>query len=75
MKIKINPLTVLMFGVVTVTDNLKLYIMAYCVMALHEFAHLCAALFIGLKPHSITFSPFGVHLRLDCKIINPASNT
>lgn len=70
MKILINPLTVLMFGVVTVTGNLKLYIMAYCVMALHELSHLCAAILIGLKPQSITFSPFGVHLRLDCKIIN-----
>ena len=74
MKIRINPLTVLMFGVVTVTGNLKLYIMAYCVMALHELAHLCAAIFIGLKPHSITFSPFGVHLRLDCKIINSVTD-
>lgn len=70
MKIRINPLVIAMLAVVAVIGNLKLYLLAYLVMGLHELAHLCAALFIGLKPHSITFSPFGVHLRLDCKIIN-----
>lgn len=74
MKIQINPLTVVMFAVVAFTANLKLYLLAYFVMALHELSHLCAALFIGLKPQSITFSPFGVHLRLDSKIINSVTD-
>lgn len=74
MKIRINPLTVVMFAVVAFTANLKLYLLAYFVMALHELSHLCAALFIGLKPQSITFSPFGVHLRLDSKIINSVTD-
>ncbi len=70
MKMQINPLTVVMFAVVAFMGNLKLYLLAYFVMTLHELSHLCAALFIGLKPQSITFSPFGVNLRLDSKIIN-----
>ena len=59
---------------VTITGNLKLYLLAYSVMALHETAHLIASICIGLKPESITFSPFGVHLRLRCKIINSVSD-
>ena len=74
MKIQINPLTVVMFSVVAFMGNLKLYLLAYFVMTLHELSHLCSALFIGLKPQSITFSPFGVHLRLDSKIINSVAD-
>ena len=59
-----------MIIVVGLTGNIRLYLLAYCVMAVHELAHLTAALLIGLKPNKITFSPFGVHLTLDCKIIN-----
>lgn len=70
MKIRINPLLPLMFIAVSLCGNLKVYLVAYSVMALHETAHLLAALAIGLKPESITFSPFGLHLSLRCKIIN-----
>ena len=59
-----------MFIAVSLCGNLKVYLVAYSVMALHETAHLLAALAIGLKPESITFSPFGLHLSLRCKIIN-----
>ena len=74
MKIRINPLTPVMLIAVAITGNLKLYLLAYLVMALHETAHLVASLCIGLKPESVTFSPFGVHLRLRCKIINSVSD-
>ncbi len=69
MKIRINPLTVVMIGLVTIIGSLKLYIIAYSVMGIHELAHLVAAKCIGLSPDNITFSPFGVHLRLSNKII------
>lgn len=74
MKIKINPLTVVLFFVLAITNNVKLYIVTYMIMALHEFAHFIAAYFIGLKCDSITFSPFGVNLKLRCKIINSFSD-
>lgn len=74
MKIRINPLTPVMLIVVTLCGNLRLYLLAYLVMTLHEMAHLIAALFIGLKPESVTFSPFGVHLHLCCKIINSVTD-
>ncbi len=74
MKIRINPLTPVMLIAATVAGNLKLYLLAYSVMALHETAHLIASLCIGLKPESVTFSPFGVHLRLRCKIINSVTD-
>ena len=70
MKIRINPLTVVLFAILAFMGNISLYILTYFIMALHEFAHLVAAIYIGLKPGSITFSPFGVHLCLDNKIIN-----
>ena len=70
MKIRINPLTVVLFAILAFMGNISLYILTYFIMALHEFAHLVAAIYIGLKPESITFSPFGVHLCLDNKIIN-----
>ncbi len=74
MKIRISPLTPLMFAAVGLTGNIKLYLLAYGVMAVHELSHLAAALLIGLKANKITFSPFGVHLTLDCKIINSISD-
>ena len=70
MKIRINPLTVVLFAILAFLGNIRLYILTYFIMALHEFAHLVAAVCIGLKAESVTFSPFGVHLRLDNKIIN-----
>lgn len=70
MKIKLNPLTVLVFAVASVTGGIRLYMTSYCLMALHEAAHFIAAEYIGLKTKKITVSPFGLHLTLDCKIIN-----
>jgi stage IV sporulation protein FB len=69
MRLKINPLTVLLLAAAAYTGNLLNYILAYAVMAAHECAHLIAALCIGLKPDSITLAPFGVQLRLKNKIV------
>lgn len=69
MKIKISPLTVAMIATATAMGNLKLYIVTYLVMTVHELAHLIAAVSIGLKPEAVKLSPFGVNLTLKNKII------
>jgi stage IV sporulation protein FB len=74
MKIKINPLMIPMVAMIYFSGNTNLYILTYAVMALHESSHLIAALCIGLKPESITFSPFGVNLKLKNKIISSISD-
>lgn len=74
MKIKISPLTVVMLAVATAMGNLKLYIITYTIMTLHELAHLIAAAAIGLKAENIKLSPFGVNLTLKNKIMCPMSD-
>ncbi|MGN0181282.1 MAG: site-2 protease family protein [Candidatus Ornithomonoglobus sp.] len=69
MKIKINPLTVILFFMAWLTGNISVLAVAYAVMAAHECAHLIAALCIGLRPESMTFSPFGVHLELKNRLV------
>ena len=70
MKIRINPLTVVMFIILTILGNVKIYVIVYAIMSAHEFAHYCAAKCIGLECESFTLSPFGAHLKLRNKIIN-----
>ncbi len=67
MKIRISPLTVVM--VVILFNQLDLLLVTYIIMTIHELAHLFAAVCVGLKPESITFAPFGVHLVLKNKIV------
>lgn len=74
MKLKISPLTILLFAALTVLGDGGLYVIAYLVMLIHEFAHLIAACFIGLKPEHIELAPFGVNLRLKCKIISSTAD-
>lgn len=62
-----------MMVILVITDNIRIYLIAYLVMAIHEFAHLVVAYIIGLKAECITFSPFGVNLKLKNKIINSLS--
>ncbi len=59
--------------ILVITDNIKVYLITYLVMAIHEFAHLIVANIIGLKTECVTFSPFGVNLKLKNKIINTLS--
>lgn len=73
MPLKISPLLIPMLVILTLTNNIKIYLVAYFVMALHEFAHLFVATIIGLKTESITFSPFGVNLKLRNRIVNTLS--
>lgn len=74
MKIKINPLTILLFIILSYTGNIKPYLVTYALIFLHELAHLIAAFSIGLKADSIVFSPFGVNLKLKNKIIHSFSD-
>lgn len=69
MKIKISPLTAVMAAVFGFTGQIDLLLVTYLIMTVHELAHLAAAVCIGLKPESITFAPFGVHLTLKNRII------
>lgn len=69
MKLKINPLTIILFLTAWLTGNISVLAVTYAVMAAHECAHLAAALCIGLRPESMTFSPFGVHLELKNRLV------
>lgn len=69
MKIKINPLTIIMFLTAWFTGSISVLAMTYAIMAIHECAHLAAALCIGLRPESMTFAPFGVHLELKNRLV------
>lgn len=69
MKIKLNPLTAVIFIISYFMYDIKLLAITYAVMAAHEAAHFIAAICIGLKPDSVEFGPFGVHLRLRNKIV------
>ncbi len=73
MCLKISPLLLPLTVILVITDNIKLYLIAYFVMAIHEFAHLLVAYIIGLRAESIIFSAFGVNLRLKNRIINTLS--
>lgn len=74
MKIKINPLTAVMILIAVIAGETELLMVTYLVLLLHELAHFAAAVCIGLKAESITFSPFGVHLTLKNKIVRSFSD-
>ncbi|MCX7715687.1 MAG: hypothetical protein N2171_08180 [Clostridia bacterium] len=65
----ISPLTILLFALCFITRKLEVLFITYLIMLLHELAHLCAALLIGLMPSYIAIYPFGVNLRLKNKIV------
>ncbi len=74
MKLRLSPLTAVMFVISIFTGGARMLIFTYAVMTVHELAHLIAALAIGLRPESIEFAPFGVHLRLKNKIVRSLSD-
>lgn len=69
MKIRIDPLTVVMFLAAAAAGNMRLLCLTYVSAAAHECAHLAAALAIGLKPERMSFSPFGARLDLKNKLV------
>lgn len=64
----------LMTVLVIFVGNIELYLVTYCVMTIHEFAHYLASIVIGLKGESITFSAFGVNLKLRNKLLSSLSD-
>lgn len=65
----VNPLTIVLFALCFITRKLEYLLITYSVMFLHEFAHLTAASYIGLKPSYIAFQPFGVNLKLKNRLV------
>ena len=47
-----------------IAGRLEMLVINYCIMVVHELAHLAAAKFIGLSVSHITLYPFGVNLKL-----------
>ncbi len=64
----------LMVLIITLIGDIRIYAITYCIMAIHELAHLTVSILIGLKPDYILFSAFGVNLKLKCKIINSVAD-
>lgn len=69
MKLRLDPLLIPLAAVAVLTHTAPQITIAYASVAVHELAHLAAALSIGLRPESITLSPFGARLRLKNKIV------
>ncbi len=62
--------TVIMLAVCFINKKAEAFLFSYGVMVLHEFAHLLAALLIGLKTDKLVFYPYGVNLKLKNKFIH-----
>lgn len=69
MKLHLSPLLIPLAAAAVWTHTAPQLAAAYASVTAHEVAHLLAALCIGLKPASITLSPFGAHLMLKNKIV------
>lgn len=67
--LKIHILTAVLAVIFILIGRIEYFLVTYTVMAVHEAAHLFAALCIGLRIDNITFFPFGVNLKLKNKII------
>lgn len=65
----INPLTILLIVFFVLNGNIVPFLICYSSMLIHELAHLCAALLIGLAPKRLSLHPYGVSLTLKNKII------
>lgn len=72
--IYIHFTTVLLFVFCYINRNLESLAISYTLVILHEMAHFCAAMFIGLTPHYIAFFPFGVNLKLKNSIVSSLSD-
>ena len=72
--IKINPLTIVLFTLGIIFKCPTVFFVSYAVMALHETAHLVAAVCVGLKVDCVILQPFGLNLRLKNRIVNTFSD-
>ncbi len=73
-KLKISPLIIPLAAAAAFMHYVPQLAAAYAVMTAHECAHLIAALCIGLRPDTLSLSPFGAHLTLKNKIIRSMSD-
>lgn len=74
MKISISPLMIPLAAAAVLTHSARQLSLAYGFIALHELAHLLAAVCIGLRAEEISLSPFGAHLKLKNKIVRSISD-
>jgi len=72
--IHVHFLTVFLAVVCFFTNQIRLLGMCYAIMAVHEGAHLLAAVLIGLRPEKIVIYPFGLNLRLKNKMVYSLSD-
>ncbi len=72
--IKINPLTIALLVLGIIFKCPTVFYISYAVMALHETAHLVAAVCVGLKVDCVILQPFGLNLRLKNRIVNTFSD-
>ena len=72
--IKINPFTIVLFTLGIIFKCPTVFFVSYAVMALHETAHLVAAVCVGLKVDCVILQPFGLNLRLKNRIVNTFSD-
>ena len=69
-KLYIHFLTLVMLAVCVFSRRAGIFLFTYAVMAVHEAAHMAAAVFIGLKTDRIVFYPYGVNLKLKNKFVH-----
>ncbi len=69
-KLYIHFLTLIMLAVCVLSRRAGIFLFTYAVMAVHEAAHMAAAVFIGLKTDRIVFYPYGVNLKLKNKFVH-----
>lgn len=69
-KLYIHFLTLVMLAVCILSRRAGVFLFTYAVMAVHEAAHMAAAVYIGLKTDRIVFYPYGVNLKLKNKFVH-----
>lgn len=70
----IHPLTIMLFAACYIMRRPEFVLLCYAIIAVHESAHLAAALCIGLMPSKIVIYPFGLNLKLKNKIVYSLSD-
>lgn len=73
-KLYIHFLTPALFVIFILNGHAAQLCCAYLSMLLHETAHLCAALYLGLRISYFALYPFGVNLKLKNKMVASMSD-
>ena len=67
MNIKIDLKIFIFLIIFIITNQIKIYGLLMLFALIHEFAHLLAGLFVGLKPQSIKIMPYGFAINFKTK--------